>query len=81
MSHISRGEVGAAGEIATESTNKHALRKGPAARSQGGTRLLQGFDIDESSSKPVAEQARAPHRARSRRRARTARVHAYAYAC
>ena len=52
-------QAGAAGEIATESTNKVALRKGKAARAEGGTKLLQGFDIDESSDKPVAEQARA----------------------
>ena len=49
-------QVGAAGEIVLESTNKHALRKGKLSRT--GTRLLQGFDIDEASGKPVAEQAR-----------------------
>ena len=51
-------QVGAAGEIVLESTNKVALRKGAAARSEGGTRLLQGFDIDESEgAKPIHEQA------------------------
>ena len=50
-------QVGGAGEIVTESTNKHSLRKGGAALANGGTRLLQGFDIDEASGKPVPEQA------------------------
>ena len=53
-------QVGGAGEIVTESTSKIALRKGESAMAHGGTRLLQGFDIDESSDKTVAEQACCP---------------------
>ena len=52
-------QAGGAGEIETASTNTHALRKGKAAMTDGGTRLLQGLDLDESAGgKPVAEQVR-----------------------
>ena len=49
-------QPGAAGEIVMESTNKTALRKGKIDKSN--STLMQGFDIDESSDKPVAEQVR-----------------------
>ena len=49
---------GAAGEIATESKNKHGLRKGKPTPTTSA--FLRGLDIDESSSKSVGEQARAP---------------------
>ena len=49
-------QAGGAGEIETSTKGKHALRKGNLERK--GSQVLNGFDIDESSDKSVAEQLR-----------------------
>ena len=46
------------GGVETEKSQRHALRKG--AQPGGGSYLLRGMDIDESSDQPVSVQVAPP---------------------